>query len=96
MGEDRRRIHCRVSGKVQGVWYRASTQREAAALGVSGWVRNLEDGRVELVAEGPSDAVGRLEAWLRTGPPHAHVERVDVREERHSGRANRKRFEILY
>lgn len=94
MGEDRRRIHCRVWGRVQGVWYRASTQREARALGLAGWVRNLEDGRVELVAEGPRDAVARLEAWLRHGPPHAHVERVDVIDEALTpgGRG----FEILY
>ncbi len=94
MGEDRRRIHCRVSGKVQGVWYRASTQREAHALGLAGWVRNLEDGRVELVAEGPRDAVEQLEAWLRHGPPHAHVERVAVADERPAGA--RRGFDILY
>ena len=91
---DRRRIHCRVSGKVQGVWYRASTQREANALGLAGWVRNLEDGRVELVAEGPRDAVGRLEAWLRHGPPHALVEQVEIADEQPARRG--RVFEILY
>ena len=94
MGDERRRIHCRVSGKVQGVWYRASTQREAHSLGLAGWVRNLEDGRVELVAEGPRDAVGRLEAWLRHGPPHAHVVQVEVADESPAGSG--RGFEILY
>ena len=94
MEESQRRIHCRVSGKVQGVWYRASTQREARALGLAGWVRNLEDGRVELVAQGPRDAVGRLEAWLRHGPPHAHVEQVEVADETPGG--GTPAFEILY
>ncbi len=81
MGDDRRRIHCRVSGRVQGVWFRASTQREAQALGISGWVRNLLGGGVELSAQGSREAVGRLEQWLRRGPPRAHVERVDVSDE---------------
>lgn len=70
--------HLRITGIVQGVFFRASTREAAIAFGVSGWVRNLPDGSVEAVFEGPREAVGRAVAWTRTGPPHAVVERVDV------------------
>jgi acylphosphatase len=76
-----KRIHCRVSGRVQGVYFRASTQETARGLGLAGWVRNLPDGRVELVAEGAPEAVDRLVTWLQEGPPAARVERVDVEVE---------------
>jgi len=65
-----------VEGRVQGVFYRASTQQTAAALSVSGWVRNLVDGRVEVWAEGQRQTVERLLAWLAHGPPGAHVKAV--------------------
>lgn len=70
-----------VSGRVQGVFFRQSCQREAARLGVAGSARNLDDGRVEVVAEGEADAVDALVAWCRTGPPRALVTRVEVRDE---------------
>ena len=63
-----------VTGQVQGVAFRWSTQREADHLGVRGWVRNLEDGRVEAQLEGDPDAVEALVAWLRRGPTAARVE----------------------
>lgn len=72
------RFHVWVSGVVQGVFYRASTVERARSAGVSGWVHNLPDGRVEAVLEGPRDAVDRVLAWMRIGPPRAVVERVDV------------------
>ncbi|MBT9282320.1 MAG: acylphosphatase [Hydrogenibacillus schlegelii] len=75
---DRVRAHIRIRGHVQGVGFRFSMQREAERLGVNGWVRNLPDGRVEAVAEGPRDAVEALVAWGRSGPPAARVEAVDV------------------
>ncbi len=75
-----RRIHALVSGRVQGVYYRASTQEAARGLGLRGWVRNLPDGRVELEAEGPDDAVQRLIDWLRVGPPSARVDDVTIHE----------------
>jgi acylphosphatase len=81
----RRRVHVFVSGRVQGVWYRGSTESEARALGLAGWVRNLPDGRVEFVAEGSERAVARLIAWAHDGPPHALVTRVDVEEEEPTG-----------
>jgi acylphosphatase len=72
-------IFCRryvVSGQVQGVFYRASTEATARRLGLNGWVRNLPDGRVELVACGEEATLKQLEKWLWQGPPHAQVEQV--------------------
>ena len=66
-------IHCLITGRVQGVYFRASTQREARRLGLTGWVRNLPDGRVEVMANGPADSIVALERWLHRGPPAAHV-----------------------
>ena len=69
------------AGRVQGVWFRDSTRREAARLGLGGSARNLPDGTVEVIAEGEPDAVDRLEAFVRAGPGHAEVDRVEVTEE---------------
>jgi acylphosphatase len=85
----RRRVW--VSGRVQGVAFRAALRREARAAGVTGWARNLADGRVEAVLEGGPDAVAALVAWCRAGPSHARVERVEVQEEAHEGLAG---FEV--
>ncbi len=67
---------CYVSGRVQGVWYRGSTQREAENLGVTGYACNLPDGRVEVLACGSRQAVDALCDWLLQGPPHAVVSDV--------------------
>ncbi len=75
---DRVRVHVVVAGRVQGVAFRAYPVDEARALGVSGWVRNLPDGRVEAEAEGERAAVEALVAWCRHGPPAAHVESAQV------------------
>ncbi len=69
---------CVVSGKVQGVWFRASAKREADRLGITGHARNLADGSVEVLACGEADAVAALVEWLHAGPPQARVERVAV------------------
>ena len=71
------RLLVRVSGLVQGVWYRRSTQEQAELLGVAGYVRNLPGGEVEAALEGKPEAVARLLDWMRIGPPGATV--VDVR-----------------
>ncbi|MGB5305390.1 MAG: acylphosphatase [Gammaproteobacteria bacterium] len=68
---------CLVSGRVQGVFFRASTRTTALALGLSGHARNLADGRVEVVVCGPDDAVARLQDWLHEGPSGARVTAVD-------------------
>lgn len=69
-----------VSGRVQGVFYRASAAAEASRLGVRGWARNLDDGRVEVVAAGDDAALAELSDWLWRGPPAADVDGVDVEE----------------
>ncbi|UHQ24336.1 acylphosphatase [Lysobacter sp. 5GHs7-4] len=68
-----------VSGKVQGVWFRASAREQALALGLRGYARNLADGRVEVLAVGDATALAQLETWLRRGPANARVD--DVRRE---------------
>ena len=72
--------HLGISGRVQGVFFRAWTVQQAERLGVDGWVRNRGDGSVEMVASGPPDAVEALIALCRRGPPQAHVERIDIAE----------------
>jgi len=73
------RAHIFISGKVQGVFFRATTRDKANELGVKGWVRNLRDGRVEAVFEGDEDAVKKLIEWCHVGPPSARVEKVEVK-----------------
>ena len=89
-----RRIRAIVSGRVQGVAYRASTCTEANRLGVVGWVKNREDGSVELEAEGPDDMVAALIQWCHQGPPAASVGRVAV-DELPTGGGERE-FKIAY
>ncbi|MBI4344394.1 MAG: acylphosphatase [Euryarchaeota archaeon] len=79
------RVHVYISGRVQGVFFRDSARERALALGVRGWARNLPDGRVEGVFEGPRERVEELVAWCRQGPPHALVTGVDVGWEAYRG-----------
>ncbi len=70
-----------ISGKVQGVSFRASTDRKARELGATGWVRNLSDGRVEVLATASASVLTELEAWLHLGSDRAEVDVVEVRHE---------------
>ncbi len=70
------RLQAQVRGRVQGVSFRFYTRDQAAALGLTGWVSNREDGSVEVVAEGSRSALDRLLTWLRHGPPSARVDDV--------------------
>ena len=78
MDESSARLHAIVSGRVQGVNYRYSTLQRAQSLRLTGWVRNLPDGAVEVVAEGPQSALTQLLEFLHRGPPHAQVQSVQV------------------
>ncbi|MBP0048071.1 acylphosphatase [Marinobacterium sp. AK62] len=86
-------VHAWVSGRVQGVWFRHFTREQAQANGLTGWVRNLDDGRVEAMLCGDEKAVRHVEAWLSQGPELANVAEVVsedvVSETRHEG------FEII-
>jgi acylphosphatase len=85
MTDDRVRAHVFVSGTVQGVRYRASTREAAESRDVDGWVRNLDDGRVEAVFEGPESAVEGLIEWCHLGSAMATVEDVEVSYEEPEG-----------
>jgi acylphosphatase len=74
-----KQLHMVVRGRVQGVYFRASAQREARRLGVCGWVRNRSDGALEIVAEGEEAAVRDLHGWAQRGPSAARVDKVDTR-----------------
>ena len=66
-----------VGGKVQGVWFRAATREQALKLGISGYAKNLPDGRVEVLASGADESIDALERWLWQGPPLAEVDSVN-------------------
>lgn len=70
-------IRCLVSGRVQGVFFRASAQQEAQRLGLTGWARNLPDGRVEVLACGDTAGLDEYRRWLQQGPPKAEVEGIE-------------------
>jgi acylphosphatase len=79
------RSHVFVSGRVQGVSFRDATRRQAEQIGLSGWVRNTQDGRVEAVFEGEFDAVRQMIDWCESGPSSADVEDVSVENEQPEG-----------
>jgi acylphosphatase len=78
---EKTRVRLKIAGRVQGVYYRASTVQQAQSLGLTGWVMNCSDGSVEAVAEGAQSKLEALIAWCRQGPQGARVTLVDVRWE---------------
>ena len=85
---DKNGLHCLINGRVQGVCFRAETEAQASRLGLTGWVRNLPDGRVEVKAFGPQPALDELRTWLKKGPSMAHVLKLDcepIEPEEHEG-----------
>jgi acylphosphatase len=76
--DNQARAHLLISGRVQGVFFRSETRDKAKAMGISGWVRNTSDGRVEAVFAGDRDNVEEIIQWCRKGPPTARVQDVDV------------------
>lgn len=87
------RFHIRVTGQVQGVFFRRSAKIEAEKLGIVGWVRNDEDSSVEVMAQGEKKNVDKFIAWCKKGPPFARVKDVEVEEQK--GLENFDGFEIL-
>ena len=87
------RAHVWFSGRVQGVFFRANTEKKAKELSVNGWVRNLPDGRVEAIFEGEEPQVNALIEWCRTSQPYAKVSDVEIRWEEPQGE---KGFRIRY
>jgi acylphosphatase len=89
-----KRIHVIISGRVQGVAFRAATLTTATALNLTGWVQNLQDGRVEAVFEGEDKQIEIMRRWCEHGPPSARVDGADLREEDYTGQF--KEFIIRY
>jgi acylphosphatase len=90
----KQRIRIFVTGKVQGVFFRQALKVMAKKNNVSGWVKNLKDGRVEAVLEGDDEKVGRLVEWSHGGPANARVEDVEIRNEKFTGEFSK--FDVLY
>ena len=88
MTDGPRALQVFVTGRVQGVAFRWSTRRQAVAVGVRGWVRNLDDGRVEAWIEGEADAVAAMRAWLARGPSAARVDGVEEHAQALAGHAD--------
>jgi len=80
-----KRVHVYISGQVQGVFFRAETQRAAVGFSLTGWVRNMADGRVEALFEGEDMNIDKMIAWCHIGPPAARVEEVLTEEEPYTG-----------
>jgi acylphosphatase len=80
-----KRYHVWISGRVQRVYFRANTLKRASILGLTGWVRNLPDGRVEAIFEGETIATEQMLDWCRKGTPPARVDNLDAREENTTG-----------
>jgi acylphosphatase len=91
---DKARVRVLIEGRVQGVFFRASTRDEARARGLAGWTRNLPDGRVEALFEGDKRVVENMLTWCHKGPPYAYVDRVEVEWQPYQG--DLADFRIVY
>ena len=91
---DMSRVHLTISGVVQGVFFRSTTRHQAIRLGLTGWVKNRMDGKVEIVVEGEAGAISNFIQWCHEGPPGARVDRVDITWEEYTGEF--KNFSIQY
>jgi acylphosphatase len=88
------RVRVFVKGKVQGVFFRQALKVKAIQNSVCGWVKNLDDGRVEAILEGDEEKVNRLVEWCHGGPANARVEDVDIRNEKYTNEF--ENFDVLY
>ncbi len=91
---EKTRVHIFVSGRVQGVFFRASTKKKAKKFGLTGWVGNLFDGRVEIVIEGEKSKTNKIIEWLKKGPFLAKVKNIEIKNEEYKDEFNN--FEIRY
>lgn len=91
---ENKRVRLLISGQVQGVFFRACTRDKAAQEGVTGWVRNLVDGRVEVLLEGSTERVDRVIAWCQQGSPGSRVDQVDMQYQPYQGEFSS--FDIRY
>ena len=89
-----KRLHLIIKGRVQGVFYRASTRDTAVKLGLKGWVRNMADGSVEAVFEGNEKTLKEVLQWCRNGPPGAYVSKIEEKWDEFTGEFDR--FDIRY
>ena len=89
-----KRIHIFVTGRVQGVFFRQSTRVMAIKNNVNGWVCNLDDGRVEIVAEGEKQTIESFTNWCKTGPANSRVDEFELSEENYTGEY--ENFEVRY
>lgn len=78
-------LHVLISGRVQGVWFRANTQRKAQELGITGWVRNTSDGKVEAIFEGETTQLKNMISWCHKGPQFSQVTNVEIQHKQYTG-----------
>ncbi|MGB2762247.1 MAG: acylphosphatase [Minisyncoccales bacterium] len=88
------RVHLFISGRVQGVFFRENSRRKAEKLEVNGWVKNLDDSRVEIILEGDEEEVKKIIRWTKKGPIFAKVDKVEIKEEEYKDEF--KDFKIKY
>ena len=89
-----KRVHVFVTGRVQGVFFRQATKVIAIKNNVTGWVRNLDDGRVEILIEGDDKCVDAVTEWCNCGPANSRVDNIETNDEEHSGKF--ESFEVRY